>query len=379
MVDVTTPEGQQPQETPAVDGGMVRACDRCGTICSADQEWCLACGVRMSPVSSRLPGLRAAGVVVSLAVLLAGGAAAASYAALRSDTSTTAAAPAGPAGTPVTPSPTPPPVTPAEDPAATLPPVDEELPPIEDAPDLGDEFDDAPADVDLGPDLSADLPSDPAVPDTSGDLPPIDDGGDATDATDSTDTGTGSGAGTGSGSSTGSGSGTGSGGSKGGEGGKADTQDKTGPIELASGQGSLYDPDAIVEDRGDESRAIDGNVKTSWRATLGEGKTGEFGYVLDFDTATALKSLTLHSPTKGLKVKVLGTTRAALPETTTDAKWVELAPLKTLKGGAGASTDFKLDGAKKLRHVLVLIAETPGAETPGTPAVSQINEIQLSR
>lgn len=354
------PEGQQPQETAAaVDGGMVRACDRCGTICSADQEWCLACGVRMSPVSSRLPGLRAAGVVVSLAVLLAGGAAAASYAALRSDTSTTAAAPAGPAGTPVTPSPTPPPVTPAEDPAA-LPPVDEELPPIEGPDtDVPDDLEEPPAaDPDLGPDLSADLPSDPVVPDTSGDVP-ADTGGDATDATDSTDTRTDTGTGSGSGS---------------GKGDKTKTEDQTGPIELASGQGSLYDPDGIVEDRGDESRAIDGNVKTSWRATLGEGKTGEFGYVLDFDSATALKTLTLHSPTKGLKVKVLGTTRSTLPETTTDAQWVELAPLTTLKGGSGASTDFKLDGAKKLRHVLVLITETPG-----TPAVSQVNEIQLSR
>lgn len=357
------PEGQQPQETAAaVDGGMVRACDRCGTICSADQEWCLACGVRMSPVSTRLPGLRAAGVVVSLAVLLAGGAAAASYAALRSDSSTTAAAPAGPAGTPVTPSPTPPPVTPAEDPAAVTP-TDEELPPIE-GPDTSSALEDPATDPDLGPDLSADLPSDPVVPDTSGDVP-ADTGGDATDATDSTDTGTDTSTDTGSGGGKGSGSGNGD---------KTSTEDQTGPIELASGQGSLYDPDGIVEDRGDEGRAIDGNVKTSWRATLGEGKTGEFGYVLDFDAATALKTLTLHSPTKGLKVKILGTTRGTLPETTTDAKWVELAPLTTLKGGAGGSTDFKLDGAKKLRHVLVLITETPG-----TPAVSQINEIQLSR
>lgn len=349
------PEGQQPQETAAAaDGGMVRACDRCGTICSADQEWCLACGVRMSPVSSRLPGLRAAGVVVSLAVVLAGGAAAASYAALRSDTPTTAAAPAGPAGTPVTPSPTPPPVTPAEDQAA-LPPVDEELPPIEDPADLGDTLDDAATDPNLGPDTSADLPVTP--PDTSGDVPPADTGGDATDATDDPGTDTGTDTGTG-----------------GDKGGKTETEDPTGPIELASGQGSLYDPDEVIADRGDESRAIDGNVKTSWQATLAEGKTGEFGYVLDFDAATALKTLTLHSPTKGLKVKILGTTRGTLPETTTDAKWVELASLKTLKGGAGASTDFKLDGAKKLRHVLVLITEVPG-----TPAVSQINEIQLSR
>ncbi len=364
MVHVTMPEGQHPQEpAAAVDGGMVRACDRCGTICSADQEWCLACGVRMSPVSTRLPGLRAAGVVVSLAVLLAGGAAAASYAALRSDTSTTAAAPAGPAGTPVTPAQTPPPVTPAPDPATTAPPVDEELPPVEDLPpvddaDLGDDFDDEPADPDLGPDLSADLPADPVVPDTSGDVPPVDAGGDATDATD-TDTGT----------DTTTDRDTGAGAAD-----EADSADETGPIELASGQGSLYDPDGIVADRGDEGRAIDGNVKTSWRATLVEGKTGGFGYVLDFDASTALKTLTLHSPTEGLKVKILGTTRKTLPATATDAQWVELAPLKTLKGGAGASTDFKLDGAKKLRHVLVLIAETPGA-----PARSQVNEIQVSR
>jgi hypothetical protein len=376
MVDVTTSEGQHPQETPApAEGGMVRACDRCGTVCSADQEWCLACGVRMSAVSTRLPGLRAAGVVVSLAVLLAGGAAAASYAALRSDTSTTAAAPAGPAGTPVTPAPTPPPVTPAEDPTVPAPPVDEELPPLDD-PDLGPEpedlaedFEDEASDLDLGPDLSSGAPAAPPAP-----APPIeapaDTGGDATDATDSTDDTSGPDSG-GADSGTESGSG-----SRGGDtGGDTGTEaDASGPIELAIGQGSLYDPMGVVADRGDESRAIDGNVKTSWRTTLVDGKSGEFGYVLDFASPTALKTLTLHSPTEGLKVKVLGTTRKTLPASTTDAQWVELAPLQTLKGGAGASTDFKLDGAKKLRHVLLLIAEAPG-----TPGASQINEIQISR
>jgi len=356
-------EGQPPQETPAAaEGGMVRACDRCGTVCSADQEWCLACGVRMSAVSSRLPGLRAAGVVVSLAVLLAGGAAAASYAALRSDTSTTAAAPAGPAGTPVTPSPTPPPVTPAEDPAIPPPATDEELPPVDDsdlgnAEDLADEFENDASDVDLGPDLSSGAPTAPPAATPPASTPPADTGNDPTDVTDSPSD---------------SDNGNSGGGTKTDP--KTTTETETGPITLASGQGSLYDPLGVIADRGDEGRAIDGNVKTSWQTTLVEAKTGEYGYVLDFDSATALKTLTLHSPTEGLKVKILGTTRKTLPASTTDAQWVELSPLQTLKGGSGASTDFKLDDAKKLRHVLVLIAEAPG-----TPAASQINEIELSR
>ncbi|MGX6450105.1 hypothetical protein ACVU7I_18865, partial [Patulibacter sp. S7RM1-6] len=83
---MTTPDGQPLQETPdAAPGAMVRACERCGTVCSTDQEWCLNCGVRLTEPSQRLPGLRAAGLTVGLAVLLAGGAAAASYAALRGD------------------------------------------------------------------------------------------------------------------------------------------------------------------------------------------------------------------------------------------------------------------------------------------------------
>lgn len=351
-------EGQQLQETPveapAADAGtMVRACERCGTVCSADQEWCLTCGVRMSPVSQRLPGLRAAGLVVSLAVLLAGGAAAASYAALRSDSPSTAAAPAGPAGTPVTPSTTPvtpPPVTPADPPAVDPAPTTDT--PTTDEP--------APDDLEAGA-PPADLPTDPpaaetpapSAPATPPAETPTDSGADATDATDETDSTDDK--------------------AKDDETKTEKPKDESGPVTLASGQGSLYDPEGVVADRGDDGKAIDGNVKTGWTATLAEGKTGGYGFVIDFDNATALKTLSVFSPTKGLKVKVLGTTRATLPLAATDATWVELAAETTLKGSS-KGTDLTLDGGKKLRHVLLLVTAAPG-----TPASSQINEIQVSR
>ncbi|MFA9217689.1 MAG: hypothetical protein ACEQSK_11365, partial [Sphingomonadaceae bacterium] len=81
----STPPEHPHATSDATTANMVRVCDRCGTVCSADQEWCLNCGVRMTEPSQRLPGLRATGLVVALAVLLAGGAAAASYAALRGE------------------------------------------------------------------------------------------------------------------------------------------------------------------------------------------------------------------------------------------------------------------------------------------------------
>jgi hypothetical protein len=367
MGSVTSPDAKQLQETPdAAAGTMVRACDRCGTVCSTDQEWCLNCGVRMTEPSQRLPGLRAAGLVVSLAVLLAGGAAAASYAALRGDARSTANVPAETTGTPVAQAPaTTAPVTPTTTPAPTA-----------SVPDTTSTSDTSDLDTSGGDDTAADTSS---STDTGGT-------GDVTaDTSSSSSTGTG----TGTGSSTG-GSGTGSTGS-----GSTDTKSDdtktddtktddtkdddtapvSGPVTFAAGQGSIYDPDGVVTDRGDEAKAIDGSTSTSWKVQLAADQTGGFGYVVDFDPATKLKSLNVVSGTKGAKVKILGTKRSALPPDALDNAWDTLAGPTTLGTGDNVLSLQAVSGAtSKYRHVLVLVTDAPG-----TPAGVTIREIKATR
>lgn len=369
---MTSPDEKQLQETPdAAAGTMVRACDRCGTVCSTDQEWCLNCGVRMTEPSQRLPGLRAAGLVVSLAVLLAGGAAAASYAALRGDARSAANVPAETTGTPV-----------AQAPATTAPvtpPVTDTVPTTASVPDTSSSSDTSALDTSSSDDTADDTSSSTADAGGTGAATP-------STSTPSTSAGTGTGSGaTGSGST---GSGSGSGSTNTGSGGTKDTDTTkdddakdddavpaTGPVDFAAGQGTIYDPDGVVEDQGDEASAIDGSTSKSWKVKLFPEQTGGFGYVLDFDPATKLKNVNVVSGTKGATVKVLGTKRSTLPPDALDNGWDTLAGETTLQTGDNVIALKAVSGAtSKYKHVLVLVTETPG-----TPAALTVREIKATR
>jgi hypothetical protein len=359
---VTSPDEKQLQETPdAAAGTMVRACDRCGTVCSTDQEWCLNCGVRMTEPSQRLPGLRAAGLVVALAVLLAGGAAAASYAALRGDTRSAANVPAESTPAPV-----------AQAPATTAPP--------------------APTTTDPAP--TASIPDTAPAPDTS-DLDTSDTDDTAADTGSDLDAG-GTGAATPNPApSTGSDPNAGADAAAAAAAAKKAADDKkaaeekaaadkkkaeerapvSGPVTFAAGQGTIYDPNGIVADRGDEAKAIDGSTGSSWKVELKPEEVGGFGYVLDFDPATKLKNVNVVSGTKSATVKVLGTKRSTLPPDVIDNGWDLLAEETTLKEGDNVIALKAASGAtKKYKHVLVLVTDTPGS-----PAALTIREIKATR
>jgi hypothetical protein len=343
---------------------MVRACERCGTVCSTDQEWCLNCGVRLTEASQRLPGLRAAGMVVALAVLLAGGAAAASYAALRGDTRSAANVPVTTTTPPV-----------AQVPATTTAPTTTAVPTTEDPTATVPDASGTPDTSDVTPDdATAGLPS------TSSDAGSVelpDDSGTAgTGSTGSTGTGTGT-------TTTTTTTGTTTTGTTTTDTTKTDTtetettekDDDSGPIVFATGQGSIYDPSDVVGDMGDQANAIDGSTGTSWKIKLNTDQSGGFGYVLDFDPATKVKTVNVVSGTAGLKVKILGTTGSALPPDVVDSGWETLATEKILKTGPNSIALRAVSGKTgKYRHVLVFVTEAPG-----TPAAATIREIKATR
>lgn len=368
MADVTSPDEKQLQETPdAAAGTMVRACDRCGTVCSTDQEWCLNCGVRMTEPSQRLPGLRAAGLVVALAVLLAGGAAAASYAALRGDARSAANVPSETTGTPV-----------AQAPATTAPPAptSTEAAPTASIPDTSS----TPSGTsDL--DTSGSSDTDDTAADTSSDVDTGGTGAATPSPTPSTSSDTNANAAADAAAAAAAAK-------KAAADKKAaekkaaadkkkaeETAPVTGPVTFASGQGSIYDPNGVVADAGDQAKAIDGSTGSSWKVALNPEQTGGFGYVLDFDPAAKLKNVNVVSGTKGATVKVLGTKRSTLPPDAIDNGWDTLADETTLKEGDNVIALQAVSGASsKYKHVLVLVTDTPGS-----PAALTIRELKATR
>ncbi|MEV4423116.1 hypothetical protein AB0L40_24525 [Patulibacter sp. NPDC049589] len=359
---MSTPPEQQPQgTTDPTSANMVRVCDRCGTVCAADQEWCLNCGVRMTETSQRLPGLRAASLVVALAVLLAGGAAAASYAALRGDARSAANVPAATTGAPVAQAP----VTTA--PAAPVAPV---APPVTTTPTTPSTTTKTTTPPPATPPASSGSGTSDATPDSGS-------SGSGSSGSGSSGSGSSGSSGSGSSGSGSSGSGSSGSGSSGSGSGSTTTTDDTpsGPITFAAGQGSIYDPDSLATDTGEEKNAIDGNAKTAWTITLKDGSTGGLGYVLDFDDATTLKTLTIATGTAGVKVKILGTSKSALPPDVLDNGWDTIASETTLKDGKNKVPLKAVSGAKtKYRHVLVLFTVVPG-----TPASAEIDEFTAAR
>jgi hypothetical protein len=75
------------------------------------------------------------------------------------------------------------------------------------------------------------------------------------------------------------------------------TKEPSGPLVFASGQGTIYDPNGVAADKGDEGNAIDGRTGTTWKVVLADGQTGGLGYVLDFDDPATLKTLRINTKT----------------------------------------------------------------------------------
>ena len=310
----TPPEG----EPAAPEVTVEPACPSCGAALAEGQDWCLECGTAVS--AKRRRRIRGVGVATALAVLLTGGAVAASYAALSDEpppreTKVTTVATAAPA--PVETTTTTPPVEDVE----PLPPADD-VQPVEPV-----------------------QPVQPVTPVTPTQTTP-------TTTTPTTET-------------------------------EKDTKPAAPeftPITLDIGDGSLYDPDKRATAVGDPQRALDGNVGTSWFATTPPDGDMNVGYVLDLGKSQQIKRLELVTKTPGFTIRVLGARGGKPPAKSDDAAWVVLGEAGSVdaKPGTGAAapavapakddkagdTRLRLDLAADdeiFRHVLLWVSAPPTA------------------
>lgn len=303
------------EDVPVATGPVCRAC---GTPLSPEQDWCLDCGTAAA-TPGRLPGLRAVGIAGVLALVLAGGAVAASYAALTDEapprqTKVKTVAQAAP---PPPPEELPPVTAPSED----LPPVDvQPLPPAEPVTPV--------------PAAPVTPPATPATGDTTKDTKPKP---------------------------------------------KPKPKPVDTPVVLAAGAGSLYDPNVRASASGDPQRAIDGDGGTSWFVTTPADGDMKAGYLLDLGEPTSLEKLRLLTKTSGFSVEVLAAKGADPPQAPDDQAWIKIgaagsvdatpaegqppaiAPADGDAPGDGA-LDLKLDAKDaEYQQVLFWVTVPPGA------------------
>lgn len=293
-----------PSTPEAAAEAPVRTCDTCGAALAGAQDWCLECGTAAPGRLGKLPGLRAAATVVLLTLVLAGGAVAASYAALTSDAGHQAAKPAPASGAPVVAQA--PPVTPPVAAAPVTPPPAAPLPktkvPASKAP--------APAKVTPAPVTHTPAPAG-STPTSSG--------------------------GTGTGSTT-------------------PAKPKPQPIDLGKDAASLYDPYGRATVHNEPARALDGNDGTSLTLTAKDGPSMDTGLAFDLGSARGVKVIELKSKTPGYRIEVYATDSAELPPDILDTRWAHITNHSNLK----SSERIVLGGgATKYRHVLIWITTPP--------------------
>ncbi len=395
------PSAAEQTTGPAGDGGdpgaqapVERPCPTCGSPLEEGQEWCLECGTATTSGGRGLPGWRTAAAVIAVTLVMASGAVAAAYAAIRGDDASSPPPTAVAQGPTQSPVPTPPPIDipPETGTTTTPPPASGDTPPPVEPPPATPPIETPPA----------------ATPPAS--TPPV------VTPPPATGSGSGTGTGTGSGSSSGNGSGTGS-----------DQGNETPPVTRAKLVEVPLDPETTVASSynpvvtapagaagtsttptttettpttpttpapaaggpapahadsdftGEPKLAFDGDPATTWSVAL---PTPELvaepsaGLLIDLGTATKLRRLTLIPTTPGTTIEVYGTKDAKAPATLDDKGWTKLATQLDVDGKTNITLGDDPAGTGKLRQVLIWFAEGPD---DGTSTSVGIRELKLYR
>jgi len=367
-----TPDGAA-EGAPAGDPGapevtVERACPHCGAALADDQDWCLECGQSTQERRSGLPGWRTGAAVIAVTLVMASGAVAAAYAALRSDDSSDAPPTTQVAQTPNADQiPPPPPIdipeeTEAEKQAAQNAASAQAPPPVDPPP--------ASPPVSTPPPSSPDTSTPPPVASTP---PPVTSTPPPVTSTPPPATSTPP--------STSSGGGSGKKGS--------DKSPKTEPVKRAPLTAVALDPATTVAApynpfshdastfSGDPKQAFDGDPATSWSVALPtptDVATPAVGLVIDLGKAQKLRRLTITTTTPGTTVEVYGSPDE-MPPATLDDGWKHLATQLDVDGGEKTNITLGDDvtGTDKVRQVMIWFAQGPD---DGSTSVG-VSEIKL--
>lgn len=318
------------------------ACPSCGAGMDAGQDWCLECGSAAPGRLGTRPGWRAALIVTSVTVVLVLGAIVAAYAAMTTD-ATRDTRDGQPNGTP---NQAQVPVPPAPQSPTTTPPATGEEPSIP-APQAG----------------SSNSEAQP-VPGDGGGAPAPGGGGGAAPAP-------GGGGGAPAPSSSGGGSGGGS---------PAPAPPAVGPIALAAGSGSIYDPSDRSGARfSDPTGAYDGSEARGFTISVpGDGDPFGAGLAFRFSDPRKLRSLEVATETEGFTVEVYGSASGTRPPDILDNRWANLGRRTNVQDGTRISLDS--DEVNRVRHVAVWITTVPrgtGAEEGSSRRTVNLNELRF--
>ncbi len=296
------------------------ACHACGAGMKAGQDWCLECGMAAPGRLGTRSSWRAAVSVVSVTLLLVGGAVTASYAALTSDAERAASAPSAGSGEPI-PATAPPGIAAAPiTPGATGPGV---TPPAGGAPSTGQPPAGTPIIPVKPPAPATNTPVKPPAATTkpkASDEPPAASKAPATS-------------------------------------GEAANEPKPEIVKFKKDAATTYDPsEREGAEFGPPKNAIDTSKKTVWDVTVpADDRPIGAGLLLDLGKPYDLRALTIDTPTEGYTVEIYGAASAKeVPADILDKRWEHITDIRGVKDG----DLVKLQGKSERKQQLLLLYVT---------------------
>jgi hypothetical protein len=132
----------------------------------------------------------------------------------------------------------------------------------------------------------------------------------------------------------------------------------TGPLKAISPAGaSTYNPYGRTMAIGNAGAAVDGSSATAWTADVDPDNRSSLavGVDLAINPAKGLRALDIRTPTSGFSVEVYGSTGGE-PVSITDPAWTHLATIHAVAAGQRVGLG---DGRLQIRHLLVWVTAVP--------------------
>jgi len=150
-------------------------------------------------------------------------------------------------------------------------------------------------------------------------------------------------------------------------------------LELDTNAAATYDPYSYpTSNFGDPSLAIDGDTTTGWTAQVEPSVAPKMaeGVAVDLRSARRVADVKLYTTTLGMTVQVYGANSQAIPGSITDAAWVPLSHALVIQK---KSSTIKLRNAtRSFRFYVLWISRAPQSAigTPQAPGHVVVNELE---
>jgi hypothetical protein len=160
--------------------------------------------------------------------------------------------------------------------------------------------------------------------------------------------------------------------------GGSSTEPEATAVVLDTDAATTYNPYSLPPaEFGDPSLTIDGDTSTAWTAQVAAASAPKMdeGVLLDLKAKQKVSELELITSTPGITVQVFGATTQTAPSSITDPAWVRLSHSRVIS--KKHTLILLKHSSTAFTFVTLWISKAPASSTPTAPGRVAVNEIEL--